>query len=70
MINIDTPDFNIDAVMSLFRGVETNVPLAGTWNKIPWRIWLNEPRATLQPAQWVREMGDHRFLLQRLPVVV
>jgi hypothetical protein len=48
MIHIDTPDFNVDAVMSLFQDVETNVPLSGTWNRVPWRVWLHEPSDTLR----------------------
>jgi hypothetical protein len=65
MIQIDTPDFNIDALMGLLGGVETNGSIAGTWNRMPWRIWLHEPSDTLQPCQWVLEMGDHRYPLRQ-----
>jgi hypothetical protein len=63
MIQIDTPDFDVNAVMCLLGGVETNLVLAGTWNRMPWRIWLHEPSDTLSPAHWVLEMGDHRYPL-------
>src|SRR5258707_14083570 len=65
MINITDATFGIDAVMDLLGGVETNIPLAGTWNRIPWRIWLNEPTDSLAPAHWVLEMGDHRYPLRQ-----
>jgi hypothetical protein len=51
MTHINAPDFNVNAIMSLLGGVETNLVLAGTWNSIPWRVWLNEPRDSLAPAQ-------------------
>jgi hypothetical protein len=63
MIAIEADTFNVDAVMALFQGVDTNFVLAGTWNKIPWRVWLNEPSDTLQPASWTLELGDHRYPL-------
>jgi hypothetical protein len=65
MIKINTPDFNIDAIMALLGGVETNFVLSGVWNKIPWRVWLYEPTDTLLPASWVLELGDHRYPLRR-----
>jgi hypothetical protein len=65
MITIESDTFNVDAVMTLVGGVETNLVLAGTWNKIPWRVWLHEPSDTLAPFQWVLEMGDHRFPLRQ-----
>jgi hypothetical protein len=65
MINIESDTFDVGAVMSLLDGAETNLVLAGTWNRIPWRVWLNEPMDTLQPAQWVLEMGDRRYPLRQ-----
>jgi hypothetical protein len=65
MIKIESDTFNIDAIMRLHQGVETNFVLSGTWNRIPWRIWLHEPRDTLSPACWVLELGDHRYPLQQ-----
>jgi hypothetical protein len=65
MITIESDTFSIDAVMSLLGGVETNLALAGTWNRILWRVWLHEPSDTLQPASWVLEMGDHRYPLRQ-----
>jgi hypothetical protein len=65
MILIDTPDFNIDAIMNLHHGVETNFVLSGTWNKIPWRVWLHEPTDSLVPSQWILELGDHRYPLRQ-----
>jgi hypothetical protein len=65
MIAIESDTFNIDDVMALFRGVDTKFILAGTWNKIPWRVFLHEPSDTLQPASWILELGDHRYPLQQ-----
>jgi hypothetical protein len=65
MINIESDTFNVDAVMSLLGGIETNLILAGTWNGLPWRVWQHEPTDSLAPAHWVLEMGDHRFPLRQ-----
>jgi hypothetical protein len=65
MIAIDSAEFSIDAVMALLGGVDTNFVLSGTWNKIPWRVWLHEPTDTLTPSQWTLELGDHRYPLQQ-----
>ena len=65
MINIESDTFNVNSVMSLLGGIETNGVLAGTWNRLPWRIWQNEPMDALQPATWVLEMGDRRYPLQQ-----
>jgi hypothetical protein len=63
MIVIEADTFNIEVVMALLEGIETNLVLAGTWNRTPWRVWLNEPTDSLKPCQWVLEMGDRRFPL-------
>jgi hypothetical protein len=63
MIAIESDTFNIDAVMALLGGVDTNFVLAGTWSKIPWRVWHHEPSDTLLPASWILELGDHRYPL-------
>jgi hypothetical protein len=65
MISIESDTFNIDSIMTLQGGVETNLVLAGTWNKIPWRVWLQEPSDTLLPASWILELGDHRYPLRQ-----
>jgi hypothetical protein len=65
MIKIESDTFNIDSVMALLGGVDTNFVLAGTWNKTPWRAWLNEPSDSLAPSQWILELGDHRYPLQQ-----
>jgi hypothetical protein len=65
MITIDSSEFSIGAVMALLGGADTNLVLAGLWNKIPWRVWLHEPSDTLQPASWVLELGDHRYPLRQ-----
>jgi hypothetical protein len=65
MIAIKSDTFNISEVMALLGGAETNLVLAGTWKKIPWRVWLNEPSDTLQRASWVLELGDHRYPLKQ-----
>ena len=64
-IEIESDTFDINTVMSLLGGVDTNLVLAGTWNRIPWRIWQNEPSDTLRPAHWVLEMGDARYPLRQ-----
>jgi hypothetical protein len=63
--DITDATFDVNAIMSLLQGVETNLVLAGTWNGIPWRIWLNEPSDTFQPSQWTLEIGDHRYPLRQ-----
>jgi hypothetical protein len=35
MLHITDANFNVDAIMDLFQGIETNIPLAGTWNRPP-----------------------------------
>jgi hypothetical protein len=39
MIAIESETFNVDSAMALLGGVDSNFVLAGTWNKIPWRVW-------------------------------
>jgi hypothetical protein len=58
MINIESDTFNIDAVMGLLGGIDTNGAIAGTWNRILWRIWLNEPSDTLQRGASAPRTGD------------
>jgi hypothetical protein len=65
MIKIESDTFNVDAVMSFFHGVDTNIPLSGNWNGIPWRIWLHEPTDSPAPAHWMLEMGDHQYPLRQ-----
>jgi hypothetical protein len=36
MIRIESDTFNIDAIMGLHQGVETNLVLSDLWNKIPY----------------------------------
>jgi hypothetical protein len=65
MIHIDDAELRIDDLMRFFEGTESNFVLAGTWNKMPWRVWLHEPSDTLSPACWVLELGDHCYPLQQ-----
>jgi hypothetical protein len=67
MVTINSNEFSIDAVMALLGGADTNFVLAGTWNRIPWRVWLHEPTDTLIPAFWTLELGDHRYPLRQSP---
>jgi hypothetical protein len=63
MVAIESDTFNIDSVMALLGGVDTNYVLAGTRNR--WRVWHHEPPDTLVPASWILELGDHRYPLQQ-----
>jgi hypothetical protein len=50
MMNIESNEFSIDTALAHLGGVDTTFILSGTWNKIPWRVWLHEPTDTLLPA--------------------
>jgi hypothetical protein len=63
MMKIESYTFNVDAV--IMAGIQTNEDLAGMWNRIPWRVWLHEPSNTLQPSQWILELGGHRYPLRQ-----
>ena len=65
MVTLESDEFSINAVMAHLGGVDTNFVMSGTWNKIPWRVWLHEPNDTLLPASWVLELGDHRYPLRQ-----
>jgi hypothetical protein len=43
MIRIESDTCNIDAVMSLLGASRPTSPSGGTWNRIPWRVYLMEP---------------------------
>jgi hypothetical protein len=59
--------FNIDAIMALYQGADSNMQLAGTWGKsrTPWRVVHFEPADTLKPACWLLEMGGRWYELGR-----